>query len=180
LKSLKVKAAAAYYSFYNIGSGFRTQGGGGFGNTVASSKNGTVVLANAFHEVNVTAEVSSVLMGRPVKLQGDWVKNTEAKSSETDDGYLVGLSWGKTDVPWSFQIGGFYERLEADAVVGQFTDSDFGTGGTNREGPVFWATMGTLKNSTLGIKYYDTDAVTNAVANKTEVKRLQVDWNTKF
>jgi hypothetical protein len=44
---------------------------------------------------------------------------------------------------------------------------------------VFWATMGTPKNSTLGV-IHDTDAVTNAVPNKTEARRLQVDWNTKF
>jgi hypothetical protein len=180
LKSLKVKAAVAYYDFNNLGSGFRTQGGGGFGNTVTSVKNGTVVLANRFQELNVTGEISSVFLGRPVKLQGDWVSNRKADPARNDKGYLVGLSWGRTDTPWSYQVGGFYERLEADAVVGQFTDSDFGPGGTNRKGPVLWATLGALKNSTLGVKYYGTDAAVHAVSHKTEARRLQVDWVTKF
>jgi hypothetical protein len=113
-------------------------------------------------------------MGKPVRLHGDYVQNT--KPSKKNQGHQVGLRWGKTDTPWSVEVGGFWQRLEANAVVGQFTDSDFGEGGTNRDGYAVFATLGTFKNSTLGAKWFGTDAL----SQRDRIRRLQVDWVTKF
>lgn len=50
-------------------------------------------------------------------------------------------------------------------------------GGTNRSGHVYYAAIGTLKNSTVGFKWFVTEEITGSDA---AVDRFQVDWLTKF
>ena len=174
-KALKVRLAGAYYDYANMKSGMVTTGGSRFGNSALPTSTADVTyLAHRFKEFAVTGEVGSLLFSKPVKLSGDIVTNTAIGAS--NQGYQFALRWGKTDLPWACEIGGFYQRLERDAVVGQFTDSDFGEGGTDRLGYAVFATIGTLKNSTFGAKWY----AANAITHQEKIRRLQVDWVTKF
>jgi hypothetical protein len=175
LKALRLKAGVAYYDFTNLKSGIKTTGGNRFGNTaLAASDKDITYLARDFDEISIMAEVNSLFLARPFRLQGDYVRNTSPGGD--DEGYQIGVRWGRTDLPWAAEVGGFWQHLEKDAVVGAFTDSDFGEGGTDREGYAVYATVGTFKNSTLGAKL----SVTDAISESDEVRRLQVDWVTKF
>ena len=91
------------------------------------------------------------------------------------------LRVGKATTPWDlkkgWEAGYFYERLDADAAFDAFVDSDFGGGGTNHKGGVWYATLATLKSSTATLKYFTADEVKGA---KSREDRLQVDWVTKF
>ena len=71
-------------------------------------------------------------LGLPVALFGDVVLNTEA--DDEDLGWLVGAELGKAKDPGSYSLGYDYRNLEANAVVGAFTDSDSGGGGTDISG----------------------------------------------
>ena len=64
-----------------------------------------------------------------------------------------------------------------DAAFDAFTESDFGGGGTNHKGNVWYVKLATLTHSTLQVKYFDTEEVTGA---KDHFDTLQVDWTTKF
>lgn len=171
VKNLKVKTAIGYYDYKNLESTFDNSSSN-FGNT---RRPGNATLLHDFDEVDLLGEVSTVVMGKPVALWADYVKNTAVAKS--DEGFQLGAKVGKADRPLAWEAGYFWQRLEADAVVGQFTDSDFGDGGTNRDGHVFHATLGTLKHSTLGFKWFVTEAISGPDSS---IDRLQVDWLTKF
>jgi hypothetical protein len=46
--------------------------------------------------------------------------------------------------------------LEADATVADAVDSDFGDGGTNRRGHIFWVAYSPLDYLTFQTKYFQT------------------------
>lgn len=180
LRRLKLKTALTYYDYKNLKTGLDTTSSNRFGNTVLGSSTATTtVFAHDMNLMEWLGEVNSVVLGQPVKFFTGYVENTAA--ADNDEGWLVGVKVGKASTPWSlkegWEIGYNWERLEADAAVGQFADSDFGEGGTNRQGHIFYATLATMKHSTLGVKWYVTEVVSGA---ENGVDRFQVDWNTKF
>jgi hypothetical protein len=107
------------------------------------------------------------------------VHNT--KPTEHENGFAIGFGVGKAKTPWSlkdgWEAGYFYQRLEPNATFSAFADSDFGGGGTDHKGHVYYLTLATLKSSTFGVKVFDTEEVTGA---KDHFDTVQVDWVTKF
>lgn len=71
-------------------------------------------------------------VGLPLKLFGSAVVNTDADDEDT--AFVLGAKLGKAKDQGSYEFGYDYRDLEADAVVGAFTDSDSGGGGTNIDG----------------------------------------------
>ncbi len=110
-----------------------------FGNSyVEDPLTGQLVYLYDYNEIELFAQWNFALAGRPMALYGDYVVNTAADDNDT--GYLAGFQYGNAKARGSWDFGAFYEKLEADAVVGLLTDSDFGGGGTNAKG---WALFGT-------------------------------------
>jgi hypothetical protein len=176
LRHLTIKSALGYYDYKNLKSGLETTSSNRFGNTaLGTSSAGTTFLQHDYDELNVLTEVGSRLLGQPVAFVVDFVKNTAV--AKHDSGFQVGLRAGKADRPLAWEAGYFWQRLEADAVVGPFTDSDFGEGGTGRHGHVFRVALGALKHSTVAAKL----ALTEAIAGEdSAIDRFQLDWETKF
>ena len=73
--------------------------------------------------------------------------------------------------------GYFFQRLAPDATFGPYTDGDFGNGGTNHRGHVWWVTLATMKNSSVQLKYFTTKELKGA---KNHADTFQADWVTKF
>jgi len=181
LNALTLKGAVGYYDYANLENGVDVHESSAFGNT------GTVSGASApfrfvprndydYNELNVTGEANTKLVGLPIRLHGDYVKNVAI--ADDDEGFQLGFKVGTADKPMAWEAGYSYQRLESDAVFGLFADSDFGaSGGTDRSGHVYYATLGTLNNSTLGFKWFVTEEIDGTDAG---VDRLQVDWLTKF
>jgi hypothetical protein len=86
-----------------------------------------------FKVVNITSFWKTKLCGIPVKLYGDYAKNTD--SEDNDYAYALGFSIGKIKKRGDWAFGYKYARIEPDAVVGVFADSNFG--GANRRGSKF-------------------------------------------
>ena len=178
LKNLKLETAIGYYNYGDVRGNTAndennalSDAGGLKGNLLAS--------VHDWNLVNPSFQLSSMISGLPVKFYGDWVHN--AKPTEHQNGFALGVGVGKAKKPWSltegWEAGYFYERIEPNATFGAFADSDFGGGGTNNKGHVFYLTLATLKNSTLGAKYFDTEEVNDS---KDHFDTLQLDWVTKF
>ncbi|HEX9779758.1 MAG TPA: putative porin [bacterium] len=176
LDHLKLEGAVSWINYGDVRAGGGENGaigaaGGLKGNLLAS--------VHDWNLINPTGAISTKVNGIPVKLYADWVHNTA--STEYDNGYLFGAKVGKAKKPWDlkegWEAGYFFERIDPNATFGAFTDSDFGGGGTNHKGHVYYVTLATLKNSTLTLKYLDTQQVTGS---KSHFDTLQADWVTKF
>ncbi len=156
-----------------------------FGNTAVKTTDadGNVtksVYANDYRELEFMAAIGfkCPLTGLPWKFYGNFVRNTEADDNDT--GYLAGVKLGKASKPRSFEIGYNYRRLEADAVVGAFSDSDSWGGGTDGKGHKIKAAYQIAKNWTLGATYFvDELGIKDGEAAK-DYKRFQLDLAAKF
>lgn len=166
---LKVTSVLSYYDYTNS-----------VKNPLVNTQGGNTASAEDFNEVNPYLEVSSMVFGgMPVSFWTDFVNNTAAPEQAT--GYQFGLKLNQAKTPWSltdgWEVGYFYERLDAEAAFDGFVDSDFGGGGTNHQGNVWWVNVATLKNSTAGLKFFHAKEVKGA---KNHEDRIQMDWATKF
>lgn len=122
------------------------------------------------------AEYGTKIADYPVAVFGSYAQNTEAPSGKSD-GWLIGTTFNKAKDPGSWQIGYDYRDLDSDAVVGQFSDSDFGGGGTNAKGHRFNLTYQLAKNFQAGLTYF-LDKKKNATDD--DYRRLQADLIFKF
>jgi hypothetical protein len=157
--------------------------GDSFGNsTVAVDPDGipdsgdeTQVYAQDFREFEVFFELSIPAAPLPVTLSGDLVRNTAPDEDNT--AYLVGLAVGKAKKPGQWQAGYNYRKVEKDAVLGVFCDSDFIGGGTDGSGHVFSFKVAVGGNAALGATYFHNKA---GLDSEMDYKRLQVDFVSKF
>ena len=170
---------ASYYNYGNIeGHGdLYTPWAGGttakwFGNTTTGTP---AVFANDYDIIEGFAEYGFKVDSMPVALFGDYVNNTAA--SKKDAGWLIGCTLNKTKDPGSWEFRYDYRDLDADAVVGQFNDSDFVGGGTNGKGHWFGLTYQVAKNVQAAVTYF-LDEKENSYED--EYHRLQVDLMLKF
>jgi len=150
--------------------------GDSFGNSTTTKDDGDLIYATDFTEVEGFVEFSTKFGNVPFYLFGDYVVNTDA--DEDDTGYLAGFQIGKAKAQWSWQLQYNYRSLEADAVVGAFTNSDFGGGGTNADGHMISAGLAVAKNWSIGVTYLmntiDPDGA------ELDYNRAQLDLKFKF
>lgn len=106
---------------------------------------------------------------------GSYVQNTGP--DEHNKGYLAGatIEHGKNKGNW--KLYGNWRELEADAVIGAFTDSNFGGGGTDSKGLEVGASYGIADKVDLAFTTF-----INKVGMEEELdyKRFQLDLNAKF
>ena len=138
---------------------------------------GALVYAYDYREVEAFAEYAFKLGGQSVILFADYVVNTEADDNDT--GYLFGARYGSAKARGTWDLGWFYEKLEADAVVGLLTDSDFGGGGTDSKGHAFSGTYAFHDNWNFKLTYY-LNEIELASASPRDFDRLMLDLNFKY
>lgn len=130
-------------------------------------------LASKFKVVNLTGQVDLATFD-PVHviLQGDYARNIAFDRQEIynrtgrlydkeTDAYQVKLTVGMPDVAnrHDWQVFGAYKRIEADAVMDSFNDSDFNLGGTNAKGTILGGSYGLDKNTSFTARWYSTREV---------------------
>jgi hypothetical protein len=93
---------------------------------------------------------------------------------DLDLGLATG-AWSAEPGSWSAHLG--YRRIESDAVIDGFADSDFGMGGTNAKGWMAGGNYGIAHNTIVGARWISTDEVAGPPLS---VDRLFVDLNTRF
>ena len=141
-----------------------------------NSNNGTVYLYD-YNLFEIFGEYAWKVGDMPVGLFGDYVVNTASGVSE-DTGWLVGFGLNKLRKPgdWSFAYN--YRDLEADAVFGAFTDSDFADGGTNARGHKFSLNYALAENTAFGVTYFCDEKLSEEP--KEDYERIQLDLSVKF
>ncbi|MEE8210192.1 MAG: putative porin [bacterium] len=165
---------------------------------------------NDYDVLNLTARFETTVMGLPVDIQGYWVKNLayevscsgsgntvgacaagNARIRNQDEGYQVGIRVGEATKARTWEAAYYYKWLQADAVLAALADSDFGDGGTNRRGNVFWVAYNfydflQFRVTFINTKVLDRNLCTGLTptdllnACSDDIDRLLVDWNFKF
>jgi hypothetical protein len=145
-----------------------------FGNT-ASTVGTEKYYANDFDELETFAEFGFKVGAIPVSIFTDYVNNCGADRDNT--GYLAGFAIGKTKEPCDWAVRFNYRRMEKDAVIGVFTDSDCWGGGTNGKGAKvcldFMIAKNTLLIATGFLNKKDLDT-------EQDYKKFQLDVVFKF
>lgn len=111
--------------------------------------------ASDFNEAELFAELGFEAFNRPLVVFGDYVRNLEAAAA--DRGWAVGAALGEVTSPGTWRLSYAYQNLEADAVIGTFTDSDFGGGGTDNRGHVLELNYGFRSRLSFGLRYMLTE-----------------------
>jgi hypothetical protein len=151
-----------------------------------------LALASDYKLVNLTGNIE-IAFWQPVYITfwGDYVKNIgfdrdevarrtgNPDVKEETEGYQVGMTVGHKRFQefgdWELFL--FYKRLEADAVLDAFTDSDFHGGGTNAKGWILGGSLGLAKNVWMRARWFSTDEISGPPF---AVDMLQLDLNAKF
>ena len=162
--------------------------GGFFGNTtktVGCAAGVTTCLANEFEVRNVLAEVTTVVADYPVVAFVDWAENT--KAVKFNKALAYGVTLGKASLPNTWEVGVVSQKVEKDALFGQWIDSDFAAGNTDGDGYALRGAYQVAKNWKLNVTYMVNETnndVPVVVSGKNvldrEYKRLQLDLNYAF
>lgn len=135
------------------------------------------VYANKYELLEVFGAFNYVMGHIPVTIIGDLVTNTALDS--LNNGWLAGIYIGKIKKPGSWDFRYVYRQIDADAVIGIFTDSDFRGGGTNAKGHEIGAGYQLMVNTTFAVTYFNNEIGLEA-DESTNFQRWQLDLKFKF
>jgi len=145
-----------------------------FGNTFTTI-GGESYYTNDYDILEGFAEYGFQIGERPAAVFGNYVQNTAASTSE-DEGWIIGCKFNKAKKPGSWELSYDYRDLEADAVIGVFSDSDFIGGGTDGKGHRFGLRYQLAKNLQADLTYF----LNERGSNDDDYRRLQADLIFKF
>jgi hypothetical protein len=174
-ENLKFITGASYYHIPTEGLAPILGAGENFGNSLDMGGNHLY----DYDIAQVFLELKTKLAGHPASFFADYVTNTDSDADE-DRGYTVGATLGKAKKAWDWEVGYMYEDLEADAVYGTLSDSDFGGGGTDVKGHKFKFGLGITKNTKIGLTYFKNEYGDFTQGDDIDYDRIQIDLKTKF
>lgn len=140
-----------------------------FNNTVDA--NGR--LAYDYDEKEFFVEYKTMLAGRRLSAFVDYVENIEI--DEQNKGYAYGFRYGGLAEAGDWEIGYTYQKLEADAVFGAFTDSDFAGGGTDNQGYSMTFAYALNPKINLQLTYFDTERALHRLDEELSFDRAFLD-----
>jgi len=120
----------------------------------------------------------------PLLIFGDYVVNNGIDKSDPEEdniGWAIGFNVGKADKKNSWAVRYLYRELQKDAVIGAFSDSDFGGGGTNNRGHIVGLDYSFSKNVVMSLTYFlNTTAISKDDPKELDYNRMQLDLSLKF
>lgn len=196
----KLTVAGSYFGFHGVQhrNTFWNSTTSNNGNTTTATGcfyGATTCLAFGYTLIEGLAEYTVNVGTRPLTMYADYFKNTDAEDdlAATRDGLdtaqSFGVLFGKAGDPRTWEVGGYYQKIERDALYGQFIDSDFAGGNTDGKGFVIKAAYAPAKNWTLNGTYFVNKTNVDAPfaggtgigsVNNRGYNRLQLDLNFKF
>lgn len=131
-------------------------------------------IAEAFLELSLKA------MDFPVLLYAHAVKNADDSVTARNTGYTAGLVFNKAKAEGSWEIGYYARKLDKDAVVGAFCDSDFAGGGTDGLGHVVTASYMLTDSVKFKATHFNTQLKADLDLSRTGYRRTQVDVELSY
>lgn len=184
-------SAAQVGAQFNVSEGAKLTLGIGyfaFSNTIgnepfydgAANGNSVDLLGNYvydYKDTEIFAQFDTRLGALPLQLFAHTTRNGEANTQDTGMAYGVSLGSARDAGQWEAAIA--YYDIEADAVIGTFSDSDFGGGDTDSNGLVLKGKYAVSKNISLAGTYFS-NAIDVFSAPERDYDRLQLDVEFKF
>jgi len=174
-ESMKLTAGVGYHNFETAGNGsYFGDDDDFFGNSYNPV---TKKYLYDYEELELFADLSFSLFNQPALVFADYVQNQAV--DENDTAYAIGFSIGagKNKGEWKFAY--VYKKLEADALLGLLTDSDFGGGGTDSKGSVIKGSYAIAKNFNANATYFINDVGLKS-GDPFDFRRLQLDLSFKY
>jgi hypothetical protein len=171
----RLTAGAGYFNLNTAGKGalYNADDPDFYGNTVDA--NG--FYAYDYQMIEGFAELAFQLVGQPASLFLDYVTNSDA--DDFDTGWALGAQLGAARAKGTWEASWTYQDLEADAVFGLWTDSDFGGGGTDNKGHVLRGAYALGDKTNVAFSYFINEIGDNA-GEAEDYDRLQLDLNFKY
>ncbi len=173
-EQLELTMGTGYYRFDSAGKVSFFDDGEFFGNSF-DPVTGTYL--HNYYEAEGFAELGFDLFDRPTLLFADYVQNLDA--DENDIGYAFGINFNEARKKGSWELNYAYKKLEADAVLGLLTDSDFGNGGTNAKGSVISGAYAVHDNWNFRMTYFLNQTSIDHGDNR-DLDKLQLDLQFKY
>ncbi|MBI4345438.1 MAG: putative porin [Elusimicrobia bacterium] len=179
--SASLKSAVGYHKWSDENRSGFSQVGVNLGNRRTAAG----VLRNRFGVLEWTSELAGKII-LPFSAQFTLARNARAQDlggPQARDGYQFGLILGKAKGQGGWEIGLFKKYSESDVTVADVADSDFGEGGTNRVGGIFWLTYNLRDWLQARAKFFTTrmlDSSLQTPALPVSTRRLQLDLQTRF
>lgn len=148
-------------------------------------------LAADYHLLNLTGQVDlPSIAGKRLIITGDVVHNfgfdraavsqrVGIDVSPQVNAYHLRVSLGDSELRalHDWQVFAAYKRVERDALLDAFTDSDFRLGGTDARGVILGGSYGLGKNTSAAFRYFSGDSISGAPLS---IDVFQFDLNVKF
>ncbi|MBY0469264.1 MAG: putative porin, partial [Burkholderiaceae bacterium] len=148
-------------------------------------------LAADYQLLNLTSQVDiPSIAGKRLIVTGDYVHNfgfdraavsqrVGTNVASQVDAYQLRVAFGDADLKalHDWQVFAAYKRVERDALLDAFTDSDFRLGGTDARGYIIGGSYGLGKNTSAAFRYFSGDSISGAPLS---IDVFQFDLNIKF
>ncbi len=170
----KLTVEAAFYNFVNLRQVH--PGNGSANNTTNNLITNTAGLE--YKVLNAGLQVD-LPVSLPLAVYVDYAKNTAGNTNGLNTAYTAGVKAGNLKDAGSWTVGYAYKKVEKDAVVDSFADSDsFYKGGTDAKGHRVIA--GYQLNSALALNAQYFNGKQFIATDAKKFQRLQLDLNAKF
>lgn len=166
-------AGVGYFSYSDTIGNAPFYDGSAKGNSVDAAGNYLFEYANT----ELFAQYDLKVGEWPLRVYAHWTRNNEV--SVEDTAYAFGAKLGTAKAQGSAEYSWTYQDLEADAVVGTFSDSDFGGGGTDSSGHMVKAKYMLRDQISLGGTLFIND-VDRFQGTEHDYSRIQLDVEFKF
>lgn len=172
-----ILAGVGYYDFANLQGRDDLKSTWGTSNFLGNTSSGGLFVSD-FDIFEAFGEYGFEYAGLPLAVFGNWAQNIVASSSE-DTGWMIGCKLNKAKELGSWELMYDYRVLEADAVVGALSESDWLGGGTDGKGHRFVFKYQLAKNVQAGLTYYHLENERSSIRDA-DYRRLQADLVFKF
>ncbi len=173
-EKLTASVNLAYYDYVRYDSNYKYPNG----NTVGGSGSNTYLDARNFNILDFVGQLKYDGWRYPVDFFVDYAQNLDAVGpyGDEDTAWSVGGGIGKNKVQKDWSVTYRYAKIEPNAVVGAWTDSDFGF--ANRKGSEVKFKYNVYDPLTVGASFWSTSPVVELVRDPWT--RLQIDLEYKF
>ena len=172
-ENASLTAGIGYFGYTNTIGNEPFYDGNARGNTVDTEGN----YVYDYKDTEAFAEFGTKVGGWPLKIYAHYVQNNEV--SDQDTAYAFGAKIGSAKADGDMEFSWTWQDLEADALIGTFSDSDFGGGGTDSEGHMFKGKYVLTKNVALGGTLF-LNTIDRAAGIDSDYDRIQIDLEFKF